>query len=43
MNNNFIFIILYTHIYINVRLLPVAHTCFNDIDVYRFPNNTTPQ
>uniref|UniRef100_A0A6C0LE09 HECT domain-containing protein n=1 Tax=viral metagenome TaxID=1070528 RepID=A0A6C0LE09_9ZZZZ len=28
---------------INVRLLPVAHTCFNAIDVYGFPDNTTPQ
>jgi hypothetical protein len=28
---------------IDVRLLPSSHTCFNAIDVYGFPNNTTPQ
>jgi hypothetical protein len=28
---------------IDIRLLPVAHTCFNAIDVYGFPDNTTPQ
>lgn len=28
---------------IDVKLLPVAHTCFNAIDVYGFPDNTTPQ
>jgi hypothetical protein len=28
---------------IDIKLLPVAHTCFNAIDVYGFPDNTTPQ
>ena len=28
---------------INVEKLPESHTCFNTIDVYGFPNNTTPQ
>ena len=28
---------------IDIRLLPSSHTCFNAIDVYGFPNNTTPQ
>jgi hypothetical protein len=28
---------------IDVRRLPEAHTCFNAIDVYGFPENTNPQ
>jgi len=28
---------------IDIKLLPVAHTCFNAIDVYGFPDDTTPQ
>jgi hypothetical protein len=28
---------------IDLRRLPEAHTCSNAIDVYGFPNNTTPQ
>ena len=28
---------------IDIRRFPEAHTCFNAIDVYGFPNNTTPQ
>lgn len=28
---------------IDIRLLPSSHTCFNAIDVYGFPDNTTPQ
>jgi hypothetical protein len=28
---------------IDIKLLPVAHTCFNAIDVYGFPDNTTPE
>ena len=28
---------------IDIRRFPEAHTCSNVIDVYDFPNNTTPQ
>jgi len=28
---------------IDIRLLPSSHTCFNAIDVYGFPDNTTPE